>query len=170
MRTRSLIHRAVPALLSLCAAFAAWADDSPLIGREAPDFALRAAAGDNVRLSEARGQVVVLTFYGSRCNTCRTHLAELDDLYRTYGPAGLAVYGVSIDDDAQGAHHFATSVGVGFPMLGDPEKSVGRAYEIDRLPTVVIVDRGGKVRYVHREPKSRGEPPYVRELRRLLDE
>ncbi len=164
------MHRAVPALLSLCAAFAAWAADSPLIGREAPDFALRASAGDNVRLSEARGQVVVLSFFGSRCNTCRSHLAELDDLYRTYGPAGLAVYGVSIDDDADGARHFASSVGVAFPMLADPAKSVGRAYEIDRLPTVVIVDRSGRVRYVHSEPKTRGEPPYVRELRRLLDE
>lgn len=170
MRTLSLIDRAVPALLSLCAVFAASAADSPLIGRAAPDFALRAMGGDNMRLSEARGQVVVLSFFGSRCNTCRTQLAELDSVRRTYGPAGLTVYGVSIDDSADDARGFATSVAVGFPMLADPEKAVGREYAIDRLPTLVIVDRAGKVRYVHRDPKSRGEPVYVRELRRLLDE
>ncbi|MBV6417678.1 MAG: Thiol-disulfide oxidoreductase ResA [Steroidobacteraceae bacterium] len=170
MRTRFLIDRAVPALLSLCASLAVWAADSPLIGHEAPDFALRATAGDNVRLSEARGQVVVLSFYGSRCNTCRSHLAALDSLYRTYAPAGLAIYGVSIDDDTEAARRFAASLGVGFPMLADPAKAVGRAYAVDRLPTLVIVDREGKVRYVHRDPGSRGEPPYVGELRRLLDE
>jgi len=165
-----LIDRVVPALLSLCAAFAVWAAEPPLIGREAPDFALRALAGGNTRLSEARGQVVVLSFFGSRCNTCRAQLAELDEVFRTYGPAGLVVYGVSIDDDAEGASGFATSVGVGFPMLADPGKAVGRAYAIDRLPTLVILDRAGKVRYVHRDPRSRGEPVYLRELRRLLDE
>lgn len=170
MRAVFLIDRVVPALLSLCAAFAACAADSSLIGREAPDFALRAMIGENVRLSEARGQVVVLSFYGSRCNPCRAQLAELDAVYRTYGPAGLTVYGISIDDDQGDAKEFSTSVGVGFPMLADPEKAVGREYGVDRLPTIVIVDRAGKVRYVHRDPKSRREPVYVRELRRLLDE
>jgi peroxiredoxin len=165
-----LIDRAVPALLSLCAAFAVCAADSPLIGHEAPDFALRAMVGENVRLSEARGQVVVLSFYGSRCNPCRAQLAELDAVHRTYGPAGLTVYGISIDDDPQEAREFSTSVGVGFPMLADPQKTVGREYAVDRLPTIVIVDRAGRVRYVHRDPKSRSEPVYVRELRRLLDE
>ncbi|MGE0583243.1 MAG: peroxiredoxin family protein [Steroidobacteraceae bacterium] len=164
-----MTNRAVPALLSLCAAFAAWAGDPALIGREAPDFALRAMAGDNVRLSEARGQVVVLAFFGSRCNTCRVQLAKLDELHRTYGPAGLVVYGVSIDDDATDAKDFAASVGVGFPMLADPGKSVGREYAIDRLPSLVFVDRAGKVRYVHRDPKPRGEA-YLGQLRRLLDE
>jgi len=165
-----LIDRVVPALLSLCAAFAVWAAEPPLIGREAPDFALRALAGGNTRLSEARGQVVVLSFFGSRCNSCRAQLAALDGVYRTYGPAGLVVYGVSIDDDPQDARGFATSVGVGFPMLADPGKNVGREYAIDRLPTLVIVDRAGKVRYVHRDPKSRDQPVYVGQLRRLLDE
>ena len=49
-----------------------------LLGQEAPDFALHAAAGDNVRLSEHRGEVVVLSFWSSRCNSCRTQLAALN--------------------------------------------------------------------------------------------
>lgn len=165
-----LLERAVVALLSLCAAWAACAADPPLIGREAPDFALRALVGDNVRLSETRGRVVVLSFYGSRCNPCRAQLAALDRVRRTYGPAGLTVYGISIDDHAADAREFAASVDVGFPMLADPDKAVGRNYAIDRLPTIVIVDRIGKVRYVHRDPGTQTEPLYVNELRRLLDE
>jgi nucleotide-binding universal stress UspA family protein len=53
------------------------ADERVAVGRAAPDFALRAVTGPNVRLSEQRGEVVVIAFWSSRCNPCRTHLAEL---------------------------------------------------------------------------------------------
>jgi len=48
-----------------------------LIGQMAPDFALHAASGANVRLSEHRGEVVVLSFWSSRCAACRTQLEAL---------------------------------------------------------------------------------------------
>lgn len=166
----SLIQRAIGVALLLSCAALAQAGESPLLGKDAPDFALRATSGGNVRLSEARGQVVVLSFYGSRCNACRAQLAQLDEVFRTYQPAGLVVYGVSIDDEEDEANEFARSVAVQFPMLSDPSKSVGRQYDIDRLPTVVIIDRAGKVRYLHPDPKPRAQPVYTGELRRLLDE
>lgn len=158
------------AVLALAVMQPVAAADYSFIGRDAPDFALRATAGGNLRLSEFRGQVVLLTFWSSRCNPCRAQLAELDAVYATYKPAGLQVMGVGIDDDAKSSEEFARSVAVSFPMLTDPVKAVGRDYQIDALPMIVIIDRGGVVRYAHREPKSRGEPVYVGELRRLLDE
>lgn len=165
-----IVRSFIPALLALCTTLPAAAASSPLVGDPAPDFTLRAVAGGNVRLSETRGQVVVLSFYGSECNPCRAQLAQLNGVYRTYLPAGLTVYGVSIDDDDDEARAFAQRAGVAFPMLLDPSKGVGREYSIVALPTIVIIDRGGVVRYVHREPKSTGEPVYVQQLRRLLDE
>lgn len=140
------------------------------LGQEAPDFALRAMAGSNVRLSEYRGQVVVLSFWSSRCNPCRAQLDDLNTVYATYRPVGLQVLGIAVDDDTKASTEFAERAGVQFPMLADPAKVVARDYEIDALPMVVVIDRGGNVRYVHREPRSRGEPVYVRELRALLDE
>src|SRR5579864_2533077 len=81
----------------------------PLIGRAAPDFALRAAAGSSVRLSEHRGEVVVLSFWSSHCGPCRMQLAALGRSLATYQPAGLAIYGVGVDDDAVQALGFARS-------------------------------------------------------------
>ncbi len=139
-------------------------------GAPAPDFVLRSAAGPNLRLSEHRGDVVVLSFWSSRCNVCRAQLAELDRLYATYRPAGFVVFGVNVDDDAAAAREFAAVQPLQFPMLFDPSKSVARAYRVDALPMLVAIDRFGAVRYVSRDDKPTAAAEYVPALRTLIDE
>jgi peroxiredoxin len=141
-----------------------------LLGREAPDFALHAVGGNNVRLSEHRGDVVVLSFWGSRCGQCRTQLAALDHTFKTYHSAGLQVFGVNVDDDQGGALEFAHTQALGFPLLLDPQKAVARAYLVDNLPMTVLIDRGGTVRQVQRDYSSKFEPAYLQQLRVLLNE
>jgi hypothetical protein len=78
------------AAISFCAP--ALADTSyALMAHGAPDFALHAVAGGNVRLSEHRGDVVILSFWGSRCTPCRAQLAALDRSFSTYRSVGLQV-------------------------------------------------------------------------------
>jgi peroxiredoxin len=156
------------AALAAGAAFAAAAYG--LIGREAPDFGLHAVVGSNVRLSEYRGEVVVLSFWGSRCAQCRTQLAALDKSLRTYQSAGLRVFGINVDDDQARALEVAKSQSLGFPLLLDPEKSVSRRYGIDNLPMTLLVDRSGIVRYAHRDYSGKEETLYLNELRALLNE
>jgi len=69
-----------------------------LIGQSAPisRCALRAAVGGNARLSEHRGEVVVLSFWSSRCTPCRTQLAALNRSLTTYHSAGLAMFGIGV--------------------------------------------------------------------------
>jgi peroxiredoxin len=141
-----------------------------LLGQAAPDFALRAAVGDNVRLSEHRGEVVVLSFWSSRCNPCRTQLAALNRSLATYATAGLSIYGVGVDDDPTQALDYAHSTGVGFAMLLDPSKGVSRSYQVDNLPMTVLIDRGGTVRYVLRDYSDASNTRYLRQLRTLLNE
>ncbi len=141
-----------------------------LLGRPAPDFALHANGGDNVRLSEHRGEVVVLSFWSSRCTPCRGQLAALNRSFLTYRSAGLEVYGVGVDDVPAQSQQFAHSVGVGFAMLLDPSKAVSRDYEVDNLPMTVLIDRNGVVRHVLREYTSANEALYLQELRALLNE
>ena len=148
----------------------AFAQPYGLINQAAPDFALRAAAGGNVRLSEHRGEVVVLSFWSSRCTPCRSQLGLLNRSYATYHSAGLAVYGVGVDDDPTQALGFAHSASVSFPMLLDPEKAVSRSYQVDDLPMTVLIDRGGTVRQVLRDYNAANETLYVQELRALLNE
>jgi peroxiredoxin len=153
-----------------CAAAAVPAADYPLLGQPAPDFALRAFAGPNVRLSESRGDVAVITFWSSRCGTCRDHLETLGRALHTYGSAGLVVLGVAVDDDANRAREFAQYVPVGLPMLADPAKTVSRLYRVDALPLTVLVDRAGRVRHVHHDFGTRGEEEFLKQLRVLLNE
>jgi len=146
------------------------AERHPLLGKPAPDFALRSAAGPNLRLSEQRGDVVVLSFWSSRCNTCRLQLAELDRLYATYRPAGFVVFGINVDDDGAAATEFIRTQGAGFPMLLDPAKDAARMFEIDNLPMLVAIDRFGVVRFVRRDDRRSGVAEYTAALRRLIDE
>ena len=150
---------------------AALADPAYLpLGHDAPDFALRAVAGGNVRLSEHRGDVVILSFWGSRCTPCRAQLAALNRSLSTYRSAGLQVYGINVDDDQGRALAFAHGEAVTFALLLDPEKAVSRSYQVDNLPMTVLIDRSGVVRYVFRDYNAKSEELYLQQLRALLNE
>jgi peroxiredoxin len=141
-----------------------------LIGQVAPDFALHAVVGGNARLSEHRGDVVVISFWSSRCTPCRTQLAALNRSLATYRSAGLTVFGIGVDDDPAQAREFARSAGVSFELLLDPAKGVSRSYQVDNLPMTVLIDRSGRVRHVLRDYNAQSEQLYLRQLRALLDE
>ncbi len=166
----SSIRRGLFAAVVASSAWIASAATQTLIGQEAPDFALRAIEGSNVRLSEHRGNVVVVSFWGSRCGPCRGQLAALDRSFKTYGSAGLNVFGINVDDNQVRAIEMADSQSVSFPLLLDPEKNVSRRYDIDNLPTTVLIDRSGAIRHVHRDYNAKGEALYLTQLRALLNE
>lgn len=173
---RELCSRARVVLRVSCLALALTVAQSqaqqpyPMIGQAAPDFALHAAAGDNVRLSEHRGKVVVLSFWGSHCSSCRTQLEALNRSLATYRLAGLEVFGVGVDDNLQQSGDYARSMRLNFAMLLDPEKSVARSYQVDNLPMTVLIDRNGTVRFALRDYSSASDRLYLHELRVLLDE
>lgn len=146
------------------------AADYPLRAHAAPDFALRAFNGDNVRLSEHRGEVVLLSFWSSRCSSCRGQLEALNRMFLTYRSAGLQVYGISVEGSEALARGFAHARHVAFPMLFDPEEQVSRSYEVDSLPMIVLVDRNGTIRDIQRDFTARDQALYLRELRGLLNE
>ena len=141
-----------------------------LQGQSAPDFALRSFDGPNIRLSEHRGEVVLLTFFGSRCGECGTQLATLDGLVGTYGSAGLVALAINVDDDQQDAREYIAAHRTAVPMLLDPEKSVARAYRVDNLPMLLIIDRAGLIRHVHRDYRNGHDVQYLDQIKVLLDE
>jgi peroxiredoxin len=163
---------APPLAVAALAAAAAAAAQQPyaLAGQAAPDFTLRAAAGPNVRLSEHRGEVVVLSFWSNGCGTCRQQLQALGKSIGTYASAGLVVYGVSVDDVPVQAEKYARGAQVGFPLLLNPDKSVARAYQVDTLPMTVLIDRSGTVRYALRDYHAGSDELYLQRLRALLNE
>lgn len=170
MRTVDESWRRLVALVLLMTSAAAVAADYALIGQSAPDFALRAFAGGNVRLSEHRGEVVVLAFWSSSCSTCGSELAAINRSFTTYRTAGLTVFGISVEDSRRHARAFVHGHRVGFQMLDDPAEEVSRLYAVDSLPMVVLIDRNGTIRDMHHDFGPQDEARYRAELRRLLDE
>lgn len=143
---------------------------APGTGKPAPDFVLKSDAGQNLRLSELRGQVVLVNFWASWCPPCRQELPLLNDLYSRYRAAGFTLLGVNVDEDRKNAVTLLTRTALRFPTLFDADKAVSRLYGVDTMPTTLLIDRGGRVRYVHRGYRSGFEKKYEEQVRELLKE
>jgi peroxiredoxin len=140
-----------------------------LVGQQAPDLVARGLTGENVRVSEHRGEVVVVSFWSGSCNTCRNQLEALDRIAKTYASAGLTVIGVNLDANLARAEKFARSQTVQFPLLIAAPETIGRDYHIDRVPMTVFVDRSGVLRAAFREFKSHDDSAYSYHDRRKAE-
>jgi peroxiredoxin len=160
--------RAILAPLLLAAATAAGA--AVTAQAPAPDFTLHGADGRNLRLKEQRGQVVLVNFWASWCGPCRQEMPQLNRLYEKYRSSGVLLLGVNIDDDARVGAATAARWGVKFPVLLDADKTVTRLYDLGSMPATVLIDRDGRVRYLHRGYREGVEEAYERQIRELAKE
>lgn len=158
---------AVLLLLSLAAGAAA-ANLTP--AAPAPDFALKSLGGSNLRLREQRGQVVMVNFWATWCGPCRVEMPHLNRLYEKYRSSGFQLLGVNIDDDPSQAQQLVAKLGLRFPVLLDSDKQVSRLYDLTTMPSTVLIDRDGRVRYVHRGYRNGYEDMYEKQIRELLKE
>jgi len=136
----------------------------------APDFTLRRLDGANLRLQEQRGQVVMVNFWATWCAPCRQEMPHLSRLYEKYRNSGFVLLGVNVDDDARKAANLATSLGLRFPVLFDTDKAVSRVYDMNAMPATLLIDRDGRVRYIHRGYREGFELTYDQQIRELIKE
>jgi len=140
-----------------------------LTGMPAPDFVLKSVSGQNVRLSEFRGEVVMLSFAANWCGDCRAQLAQLNEMQMRYHDAGIELLAVSLDQTAKQAGELAAN-GASFPVLHDVGGAVGRLYDVGKVPVVVLVDRAGVVRKVFEGYRRGNEAQYLESVQALLRE
>src|SRR6202789_1408721 len=88
-----------------------------IVGKTAPDFVLRGLDGRNLRLSEFRGQVVLVNFWTRSDGDYRQQMPALDRINITYQRAGLVVLGVSVDEDLRRSKEFAPPVRASSPVV-----------------------------------------------------
>src|SRR5216684_3138349 len=141
-----------------------------LVGKPAPDFALRSMDGKNRRLSEFRGQVVLVNFWARWAGDSRQEMPALDRINTTYNRAGLVVLGVSVDEDLGRAREFAGAMKVSYPIMFDTGSNIGRDYRLQTMPMTILVDRAGIVRYSNVGFKRGDESAYLDHIRELLRE
>ena len=119
-----------------------------LLEQPAPDFALKSMSGVNLRLSEYRGEVVLVNFWATWCGACRDQLKALDELHAQYRDTGLNVLGVSVDRPSKRSTKLLADLRPEYPVLLDADKDVSRLYDLDDMPFTVLIDQTGTVRAV----------------------
>ena len=134
----------------------------------APDFSLHAMTGPNMRLQDQRGRVVMVNFWATWCAPCQQEMPHLNRLYQKYRSSGFVLLGVNVDEDSSKAADVAAKLGITFPVLLDADKRVSKLYDLSTMPSTVLIDRDGKVRFVHRGYLAGYEDAYEKQIRELL--
>lgn len=119
----------------------------PQKGSVAPDFALKSVPdGKEVKLSSLRGKAVLVNFWATWCEPCKVEMPSLVDMQKKYGPQGLQIVGVAMDDaDDKEISTFAHKMGVNYMVLRGTEEVGNRYGGVEQLPTTYYLDRSGKV-------------------------
>ena len=136
----------------------------------APDFTLKSHSGENLKLSEMRGNVIMINFWASWCGPCRQEMPILEQIYQKYQPLGFTLLGVNVEEDTNAAKTFLKDVKVSFPILFDNTNEVSQLYQIIAMPSTIMIDRDGNMRYLHQGYQKGVEEDYVQQIKTLLKE
>jgi len=116
------------------------------VGKPAPNFTARTLDGSRiVRLSDLRGQVVVLNFWSSWCAECRVEHPALSQVWSRYRDQGVVVLGMDFDDANAAARSFASRLGIGYPLLSDPGDRTALAYGVTGPPETFLIGPDGTI-------------------------
>ena len=137
---------------------------------KAPDFTLKSSLGENLKLSEQRGNVIMLNFWASWCGSCRQEMPYIEALYAKYKNLGFSVWGINVDEQSEDAKKLLHDIKVSFPILYDPKNNTPKLYELEAMPSTFMIDRDGYVRFAHRGYLPGYEDSYEKQIKQLVME
>ena len=144
--------------------------ESATISGPAPNFTLKSLSGKNIKLSELTGNVVLINFWASWCGPCRQEMPFLNAIHNKYKPLGFTVLGVNVEEQVANAKSFISERPVGFPILLDSKNRVSKLYKVIAMPTTVVIDRDGKIRFIHLGYQAGDEAKYRKMVKTLVRE
>jgi peroxiredoxin Q/BCP len=149
--------------------------DSPQVGASAPDFTLKDGSGDEWRLSDNRGKVVVLLFYpGDETPICTRQMCSVRDRWEDYTASGAEVVGISTDS-VESHHEFAKHHELPLRLLSDRDQAVANLYGARSLipgkvaRSVFVIDANGTIRHRDVRPLGLFRPKDDTVLRAIRD-
>ena len=143
---------------------------SEKLSGKAANFTLKSRSGKNIKLSELRGEVVMLNFWASWCGPCRKEMPLLEKIHKKYKKLGFTLLGVNVEQDTRAAKRYLKDVKVSFPILFDPANKTSKLYNVSAMPTTILIDRNGNKRFLHKGYKAGYENNYKKEIKKLLRE
>lgn len=136
--------------------------------KAAPDFELKDMNGKTIRLSDYRGQVVLLNFWATWCGPCKIEIPWFVEFQRTYKDRGFTVIGVSVDEDGwEAVRPFLASRQVNYPVVVSTVEVEQKYGGVEALPVSFLIDRDGRIANTHVGLVTK--KTYEDEIRRLLD-
>ncbi len=108
------------------------------------DFTLTSLDGEDITLSKLKGHVILIDFWATWCPPCLKSIPVFIDLYNKYHEKGFTVLGISREGESV-LEKFRDKIGIPYPLLID-NKGVGKKYQVQAIPTIMILDKTGKVR------------------------
>lgn len=167
VRPRFIVRAFCVALAFVTAcAFAA----KPAVDDPAPDFALKSSVGKNLRLSEYRGNVVLVNFWTKSCSRCREQLDQIDRIYQDHADDRFTVLSVAITDDPHHVQEIVDGLKLTFPVLYDVRKTAARLYDPSTIPLTLLIDSHGRIRQRYSKYRRGDEDAYREQLTALLAE
>lgn len=154
-----------------CAVLAIWLmAPATVAGEPAPPFALPALDEEAaiVDLDGYRGSVVYVDFWASWCTSCRASFRWMNELQQRYAGRDFKVIAVNLDERAEDARQFLADNVARFTVAYDPAGLVAESYHVRGVPSAYLIDRDGRIRYVHQGfvQGDRAEVEY--QIRQLL--
>lgn len=132
----------------------------------APGFSLPDLTGDTVSLADFKEKIVVLDFWVMWCEECRRELPKLQRIHEKYGPAGVKVVGIHLEEkDPAKIRQFVKNAGITYPILFDPEELSADTFAIPGTPSIYLIDRQGAIIRKYRELNKKQE----KEVYRIID-
>ena len=136
----------------------------------APNFVLPTFGKKQVQLADFKGEVVMVNFWASWCGPCREEMPLIEGLYKKYSKLGFTVLAVNVDANPKDAAKMLKEIPVSFPIGFDTKNKVSELYKVDSMPSTVMVDRKGNMRFLHRGYKPGYEADYEKQIRELIRE
>lgn len=123
--------------------------------RDTPsDFTLTLFDGGTVRLSELRGKVVMLDFWGSWCVPCRQEAPEVQRTWTKYRDKGVVFVGINVFDNAGDARKFLDEYGISYPTGPDPKGAIAIEYGLTGVPEKFFITRDGRIAHKYVGPMT----------------
>jgi len=154
--------------LFLFASLAASSAAEPTVGTVIPSLG---GLLPGASLPKTAGKVVLVDFWASWCAPCKASFATLSRLQQKYGPKGLVIIGIGVDDEAGDYQTFAQKNQPSFTLAHDTQHKAAGFFNPATMPSSYLVDRNGTIRHIHKGFKgAKTEAEYAAEIQALLGE
>lgn len=136
---------------------------------QAPDFALKDLNGDTHKLSDYRGQVVLLNFWATWCPPCRREMPSMERAWQQFKDQDMVILAVDVGEDLDTVYTFLADYPVSFPLLLDEEAEVVRKFPVRGLPTSYVIGPDGRIMFQAVGGREWDDPQILEQLRALRE-